>query len=244
MSFGVHRIWKDTLMQELNPSENVSLLDVAGGTGNVWPYVHSISSNFEIIFVYFVRITCNWNCARLDIKLFAGDIAFRFLKYKDGEGSGSSRTVTVCDINQDMLDVGKERADHNKLCDHNISWVCGDAENLPFEDNTFCAYTIAFGIRNCTHINKVWTISQYCQLPPRAITVHGGYTFCSVVPKFSDWLHLYYAHARIIISCFDDSYYGNNPRFAQNCIFPNGNTVWLAFEMLRMIQKLTASLLM
>ena len=38
-----------------------------------------------------------------------------------------------------------------------ISWVEGDAEKLPFEDNQFDAYTIAFGIRNCTNIDVVLT---------------------------------------------------------------------------------------
>uniref|UniRef100_A0A1B0CCT3 2-methoxy-6-polyprenyl-1,4-benzoquinol methylase, mitochondrial n=1 Tax=Lutzomyia longipalpis TaxID=7200 RepID=A0A1B0CCT3_LUTLO len=36
-----------------------------------------------------------------------------------------------------------------------VDWVCADAENLPFDSNTFTAYTIAFGIRNCTHIDRV-----------------------------------------------------------------------------------------
>jgi 2-methoxy-6-polyprenyl-1,4-benzoquinol methylase len=36
-----------------------------------------------------------------------------------------------------------------------ISWLQGNAECLPLEDNSFDAYTIAFGIRNCTHIDKV-----------------------------------------------------------------------------------------
>lgn len=38
-----------------------------------------------------------------------------------------------------------------------IGWICGDAEKLPIEDNSFNAYTIAFGIRNCTNVDKVLT---------------------------------------------------------------------------------------
>lgn len=57
-----------------------------------------------------------------------------------------------------MLDVGKKRAERlgyesNETLD--IDWVCGDAEQLPFEDNQFTAYTIAFGIRNVTNIENV-----------------------------------------------------------------------------------------
>ncbi len=43
-----------------------------------------------------------------------------------------------------------------------LSWVCADAEKLPFEDNTFDCYTIAFGIRNCTHIDQVKRVNL-CQ---------------------------------------------------------------------------------
>lgn len=39
--------------------------------------------------------------------------------------------------------------------DPSVTWVVGDAEQLPFEDASMDAYTIAFGIRNCTHIDKV-----------------------------------------------------------------------------------------
>lgn len=55
-----------------------------------------------------------------------------------------------------MLDVGEHRAQTNHLTlPTNFNWVCGDAERLPFEDNTFDLYTIAFGIRNCTHVCRV-----------------------------------------------------------------------------------------
>ncbi|XP_055535332.1 2-methoxy-6-polyprenyl-1,4-benzoquinol methylase, mitochondrial [Wyeomyia smithii] len=96
----------------------------------------------------------------LDMAGGTGDIAFRFLKYlnnmpKDVEQE--SNHVTVSDINQNMLDVGIQR--FSKLnCDQSnctINWVRADAENLPFDDNSYTAYTIAFGIRNVTHIDKV-----------------------------------------------------------------------------------------
>lgn len=58
------------------------------------------------------------------------------------------------DINQSMLDVGKQRAYDLGYKETNVDFVCGNAEELPFEDNTFDAYTIAFGIRNVPRIEK------------------------------------------------------------------------------------------
>jgi demethylmenaquinone methyltransferase/2-methoxy-6-polyprenyl-1,4-benzoquinol methylase len=83
----------------------------------------------------------------LDVAGGTGDIAFRFLKKCEGG------TVTVCDINPQMLEEGRKNA-LNRGITHSIDWQCGNAESLPFEDNSFDYYTIAFGIRNVTHIDK------------------------------------------------------------------------------------------
>lgn len=58
--------------------------------------------------------------------------------------------VTVCDINASMLEVGKSRAASQGLTD-GLSWVQGNAEQLPFEDASMDSYSIAFGIRNVTN---------------------------------------------------------------------------------------------
>ncbi len=106
MSMGVHRIWKDAMMDWLAPRKGMKLLDVAGGTG---------------------------------------DISFRFLKRAGGGHA------TVFDMTQSMLDAGRLRAEAESQ-QNSLDWVCGDAMALPFEDNTFDAYTISFGIRNVTRI--------------------------------------------------------------------------------------------
>ena len=80
----------------------------------------------------------------LDMAGGTGDIAFRMVD--------SEAHVTVADINQDMLDVGIERA--MKRGEDRMVWSCQDAESLNFPDKTFDAYTIAFGIRNVTHIDR------------------------------------------------------------------------------------------
>lgn len=82
----------------------------------------------------------------LDVAGGTGDIAFR---YKKKTGS----KVTVCDLNQAMLTEGKHRSVDLNLW-QGIEWVCGNAETLPFPDQSFDYYTIAFGIRNVTHIDK------------------------------------------------------------------------------------------
>ncbi len=111
MSGGLHRVWKDVMITALNPPRSnapFSLLDVAGGTG---------------------------------------DIAFRAAK-----AAGHGFQATVCDINPDMLAVGRERAIKTHL-DHQVSFVEGNAEALAFADRSFDAYTIAFGIRNVPRID-------------------------------------------------------------------------------------------
>src|SRR3954452_18255326 len=106
MSAGLHRAWKDVLINALNPPKNerpFALLDVAGGTG---------------------------------------DIAFRA-----AEASGTGFRAIVCDINGDMLPVGRDRAAKRHL-DDRVTFVEGNAEQLAFPDRSFDGYTIAFGIRN------------------------------------------------------------------------------------------------
>ena len=82
--------------------------------------------------------------AILDMAGGTGDIAFRLAE--------SGAEVTVADINQDMLDIGLGRAVKRGL--DTLVWSRQNAESLAYPDRTFDAYTIAFGIRNVTHIDK------------------------------------------------------------------------------------------
>jgi demethylmenaquinone methyltransferase/2-methoxy-6-polyprenyl-1,4-benzoquinol methylase len=83
----------------------------------------------------------------IDVAGGTGDIAFRIV-----EASNKTAHTTVFDINGSMLEVGRERAEKNGLLPH-LDFVEGTAEVLPFEDNSFDAYTIAFGIRNVPRID-------------------------------------------------------------------------------------------
>lgn len=92
----------------------------------------------------------DWLHPRPDMKLLdvgggTGDIAFRFRAHGGGP-------VVVCDINKEMLSVGRDRAIDRNMPE-GLSWVCGDAETLPLPDRSVDAYTIAFCLRNVTHID-------------------------------------------------------------------------------------------
>ncbi len=80
----------------------------------------------------------------LDMAGGTGDIAFRM------EPSGAS--ITVADINPQMLEVGMQRAQKRGI--DGLVWTEANAETLTFPDKFFDAYTIAFGIRNVTDIPK------------------------------------------------------------------------------------------
>jgi demethylmenaquinone methyltransferase/2-methoxy-6-polyprenyl-1,4-benzoquinol methylase len=109
MSGGVHRLWKDAMVEWLGPRPGQRILDVAGGTG---------------------------------------DIAFRMAAFARGRGGAAE--IIACDINPDMLAEGVRRA--GEAGEGDVSWALGDAEHLPFADASMDACTIAFGIRNVTHI--------------------------------------------------------------------------------------------
>ncbi|KAB2943855.1 MAG: bifunctional demethylmenaquinone methyltransferase/2-methoxy-6-polyprenyl-1,4-benzoquinol methylase UbiE [Hyphomicrobium sp.] len=112
MSGGLHRLWKDDLIAQLNPPRDqraFRLLDVAGGTG---------------------------------------DVTLRYAR-----ASGPNASAVLCDISPEMIAVGRRRIEEAGLTAR-ITFAEGNAEALPFPDRSFDAYTIAFGIRNVTHIDK------------------------------------------------------------------------------------------
>ena len=84
--------------------------------------------------------------ALLDIAGGTGDVAMRIL-----DAGGNDTRATVCDINADMLAVGRERAAMQGLS-RAVTFSEANAEALPFADRSFDAATIAFGIRNVPRI--------------------------------------------------------------------------------------------
>lgn len=124
MSLGIHRLWKDYFVRDLNPGLSTSqekgssqrgwkILDVAGGTG---------------------------------------DIAFRMLDHASKVHGDISTHVTISDINPDMLAEGRKRSKELSYSTNGqLDFVEANAENLHgFESNSLDLYTVAFGIRNFT----------------------------------------------------------------------------------------------
>ncbi len=83
----------------------------------------------------------------LDVAGGTGDIAQRIIR-----AAGSGTHVTVADISAEMIAEGRRRAGEERLASR-IEFTVANAEALPFPDSTFDAYTIAFGVRNVTHID-------------------------------------------------------------------------------------------
>ena len=93
----------------------------------------------------------NKNYKILDVAGGTGDIAFRILE--KAKKQTVSAEIEISDINTEMLEVGKQRAiDRNFFS--KLKFTPADGQNLTFADNSFDYYTIAFGIRNFTDINK------------------------------------------------------------------------------------------
>jgi demethylmenaquinone methyltransferase / 2-methoxy-6-polyprenyl-1,4-benzoquinol methylase len=104
----------------------------------------------------------------LDVAGGTGDIAFRVLDRLARRGEAAR--IVVCDVNPPMLEVGRDRAiDANRL--GAIDWLCADAEGLPLPDRSVDAYTIAFGLRNVTRLDRALAEA-------RRVLVPGGRFLC------------------------------------------------------------------
>ncbi|KAK9720810.1 2-hexaprenyl-6-methoxy-1,4-benzoquinone methyltransferase [Basidiobolus ranarum] len=93
----------------------------------------------------------------LDVAGGTGDIAMRFLDYCKEVHGDKSASVTMLDINPNMLKVGEERFQQTPYHGtEQINFKVGNAEHLnEIPDSSVDVYTIAFGIRNCTHVDRV-----------------------------------------------------------------------------------------
>ncbi|KAI8468374.1 MAG: 2-methoxy-6-polyprenyl-1,4-benzoquinol methylase, mitochondrial precursor [Monoraphidium minutum] len=140
MSAGLHRVWKDRLVEVLRPFAGMRHLDVAGGTGDV---------AFRVLAAIHAAEAAAAGRPPPAPGAAAGQPQQEGQQRRPGGGGGGGGRVTVCDINGSMLEVGRAKAAARGLLG-STDWVQGDAEALPIADESVDAYTIAFGIRNVT----------------------------------------------------------------------------------------------
>lgn len=130
MSFGIHRLWKYTLVKQANPQGNQTIVDLAGGTG---------------------------------------DVAIKMVL--------ENNQVLVADPSLAMIEEGKKR--------HNIQCLATTGEKLALADNSVDTLTIAFGVRNMTHM-ETGLEEIFRVLKP------GGRLLCLEFSKPQKWLKPFY----------------------------------------------------
>jgi demethylmenaquinone methyltransferase/2-methoxy-6-polyprenyl-1,4-benzoquinol methylase len=120
-------------------------------------------------------------------KVFAGQV-------------GKTGTVVLADINEKMLQEGRERLTNAGIIG-NVQYVQADAENLPFPDNYFDCITIAFGLRNVTDKDaalrsmyrvlkpggKLLVLEFSKPVLPLLTTLYDKFSF-HVIPKLGEWI--------------------------------------------------------
>jgi len=164
MSGGIHRLWKDSFVAQVAPRPGMTCLDVGGGTGDI---------AFRILDRMDER-------ARSDARRHAGlDNAGDHLPDEGDADPDEARVlagppgggrVMVCDINAEMITVGRDRAlDRGRV--KGLDWLVGDAEKLPVADSSVDVYTIAFCLRNVTTIDAALAEARRVLKP-------GGRFFC------------------------------------------------------------------
>ncbi|MBT5216838.1 MAG: bifunctional demethylmenaquinone methyltransferase/2-methoxy-6-polyprenyl-1,4-benzoquinol methylase UbiE [Gammaproteobacteria bacterium] len=130
----------------------------------------------------------------LDVAGGTGDLAEALAKQV-----GKSGSVILTDINASMLSEGR-----NKLLDkgsfNNITLIQSNAEELPFEDNTFDCITIAFGLRNVTNKEEALKsmlnvlkpggkllVLEFSKPNDLLTPLYDFYSF-NVLPKLGEWV--------------------------------------------------------
>jgi demethylmenaquinone methyltransferase/2-methoxy-6-polyprenyl-1,4-benzoquinol methylase len=146
---------------------------------------------WKAVFIDILRPRHNMHL--LDVAGGTGDIAFRFLERGGGR-------VTVCDLTEEMVAVGRNRAIDRGIV-KGVDWIVGDAEALPIADASVDAYSIAFGLRNVTRIDRALEEARRVLKPggrflclefsrlawPWLEPLYDRYSF-SVLPALGQWV--------------------------------------------------------
>jgi len=83
----------------------------------------------------------------LDIATGTGDLALLFAK------NLNAKNIVGLDLSEGMLSMARKKVTNTPL-EEKVTFIKGDSEALPFEDNSFDAITVSFGIRNFETLDK------------------------------------------------------------------------------------------
>ncbi|THV55241.1 hypothetical protein BGAL_0011g00200 [Botrytis galanthina] len=127
MSLGIHRLWKDHFVRSINPGFTPPTSSTSTSSPQGWKM--------------------------LDIAGGTGDIAFRLLDHATNINKSPSSSITISDINPEMLAEGRKRSLQTSYAHSpRLDFLLANAESLPMvHSNSLDLYTVAFGIRNFTN---------------------------------------------------------------------------------------------
>jgi demethylmenaquinone methyltransferase/2-methoxy-6-polyprenyl-1,4-benzoquinol methylase len=186
MSGGLHRLWKDRLVGLMNPKAGQTILDVAGGTGDIalrcWKRAKGKAS----------IIVCDLNPAMLEqgrAKAIDRGILGAVAVVTDAQASGTEQSRHNKAAVAVVTDARTSGATPSRP---SIKFITGNAEDLPVPSRSVDIYSIAFGLRNVTRIDKALTEAARVLRP-------GGRFFCmefspGVAPALKPFYENYCLH--------------------------------------------------
>jgi 2-methoxy-6-polyprenyl-1,4-benzoquinol methylase len=167
MSLGVHRLWKDHFVKQLNPRGGINCLDVAGGTGDIANRIldHARTKhgdrNTKVTILDINAKMLRAGQKRMKQTMYWGGPQLDF-QLGNAEVLSTSTPPTFGDSPQQV-----DATNTTSRLPSNTSPL-PPLPTIPIPDNSVDLYTIAFGIRNCTHIDQVLS-EAYRVLKPGGI---------------------------------------------------------------------------
>jgi demethylmenaquinone methyltransferase/2-methoxy-6-polyprenyl-1,4-benzoquinol methylase len=154
--------------------------------------------------------------AILDIATGTGDLAILMTKT-------TAKKIVGLDISAGMLDVGRKKIEHKNLSNR-IEMVLGDSENIPFENNSFDAITVAFGVRNFETLEK--GLAEIL----RVLKPNGLFVILETsVPKKFPFKQGYYLYTKNILPLIGKLFSKDNSAYAylseSASVFPYGEAL-------------------
>ena len=156
MSLGIHRLWKDYFVSRLNPpmiSDSFKVLDVAGGTGDIAFRILQYHGNN-------IKARSNLHVSVVDINPSMLGVGQSKAEGLIKSGAFNSSQISFLEANAEKLIIihgGGDNKNSDVACESSSSssTTTTTLNSGQIAENSFDAYTIAFGIRNCTDIKAV-----------------------------------------------------------------------------------------